>query len=167
MTTAYSRFIDAALSFQGKPYIWGGKASLIFQNGKLVKHKFVDENNDPLLVFDCSGLVTVALHMATIGKIDLRGTHSAKTILDTFPQCADSKDGSFPEGTIICYPQHVAIDLGRGIVVDANRGDSKTVSILDAQRQGARVEVHRSIRPVSSIIGYRRIPLDKSELKVV
>lgn len=161
---AYSRFVDAAVSFQGCPYIWGGKSSMVFTPQGLKPHKFRDNDNQPILVFDCSGLITVALQMATLNKLDLRGSHSAKTIWETFPI---EHDLNFGDGLILCYKEHVAIDLGRNRVIDANRGTSKTVSLLDAQQSDARVEVHRSIRPVSSIIGYRRIPLDKSELRSV
>lgn len=160
----YSRFVDAALSFQGCHYIWGGKGKYIF-NSKLEMHKFTDPDDQQMLlnVFDCSGLVTVALHMATVGKLDLRGSHSAQTILDTFPEC----DRDFGDGCLILYPGHVAVDLGRGRVVDAHRGNASTTSVLAAIQANARVEVHRDIRPARTILGYRKVPLDKSELKTV
>lgn len=161
--SAYSRFVDAAVSFQGAPYIWGGKGSFVFDEGKLKQHKIKNLDNEPLMVFDCSGLVTVALQMATLNKLDLRASHSAKTMLDTFPIC----DENFGDGCLLLYPQHVAIDLGRGRVVDANRGTSKIVTVLDAMQNRAKVEVHRTIRAPSTLLGYRRIPLDKSELRVV
>ena len=163
--TAYSRFVDAALSFQGCHYIWQGKGKYIWTPSKLMLHGFSDLNDPQLLlnVFDCSGLVTVALHMATVGKLDLRGSHSAQTILDTFPEC----DKDFGDGCLILYQGHVAIDLGRGRVVDAHRGNSHTTSVLAAIQANARVEVHRDVRPARTILGYRKVPLDKSELKTV
>lgn len=146
---------------QGSPYIWGGKGRLQFWDGALLRHLFVDMNNAPINVYDCSGVVTCALYNVTAGKIDLRGSHSAAEILRTFPEV----DESFGDGTLILYPGHVAVDLGRERVIDANRGDHTSISLQHAAEQKARVEVHRTIRPKSAILGYRRIPLDKSELK--
>lgn len=161
----YQQFVDAALSQQGAPYIWGGKGNLLFKDGKLVKHKFVKPKDPQSIidVFDCSGLVTWALNLITMGKVDLRGTHSAKTILDTFPLVEHSSE----DGNLILYPSHVSIDLGRGRVVDAHRGDSSTLSLLDALNANAKVEAHRIVRPAHTVLGYRRIPLDKSELRSV
>lgn len=155
-----ARFVDIALSFQGAPYIWGGKGLWQWKDGKFARHKFVDDKNISLMVFDCSGLVTQSLFLQSNGFIDLRATHSAKTILDTFPECK----ADYGDGCLILYKSHVAIDIGRGRVVEANRGDQSTLSLLDAQNQGAKVEVHRSVRPTSSILGYRRIPKDLTEL---
>jgi cell wall-associated NlpC family hydrolase len=165
VTNIYSNFVDIALSYQGAPYIWGGKGVRVFKDGKLEEHKFTEMDNMHKLinVYDCSGLITSALYFASHGEIDLRGTHSAKTILDTFPECAPD----FGDGCLLLYNGHVAADVGRGRVVDANRGDSTCTTPLHAQERNARVEVHRTIRLQSSLLGYRRIPVDKSELKAV
>lgn len=157
----YQQFVESALLMQGAPYIWGGKGRLQFKDGALLKHLFVDQDNNPINVYDCSGVVTCALYNLTSGRIDLRGTHSAEKILETFPECA----ADFGDGTLILYPGHVAIDLGRNRVIDANRGDHSCISLQHAAERKARVEIHRSGRPGSAILGYRRIPLDKSELK--
>lgn len=160
--TFQQRFIDIALDFQGCHYIWGGKGHLVFRDGKLTKHQFTDivDQSQKLLVFDCSGLVTVALWMASGGKIDLRGSHSASTIWHTFPETKE-----LGEGTLLLYPNHVSIDLGRGLVLDAHGGNQKTLTPLDAQLVGAKVEVHRINRPDSSLLGLRKLPLDMSELE--
>lgn len=158
--SAYGRFVDAAVAMQGAPYIWGGKGLLQFKDGKLLKHLFVDTDNKSINVFDCSGLVTHAIYVATLGQLDLRGSHSAETMLNTFPECPED----FGDGCLILYPSHVAIDLGRGRVVDANRGGQSTLSLLAAQEHGAKVEIHRTVRPSKSILGYRKIPLTRSEL---
>lgn len=154
-------FVDVALSFQGCHYIWGGKGKYVFKGGVLLPHRFseIDNITNPLYVFDCSGLVTHALWVVTKGKVDLRVTHSAKTILDTFPKTEAREDG-----VLLLYPQHVAIDLGRNRVVDANRGTSGTTSIQNALELNARVEVHPTTRPANTLLGVRRIPLDMSEL---
>ena len=159
----YRQFVDRALEYQGCPYIWQGKGLLMWTPQGLRPHKFSDlqDSTRSIEVFDCSGLVTHCLALTT--QIDLRATHSAKTILDTFPEC----DKDFGDGCLLLYPSHVAIDLGRNRVVDAHAGDSSTTSLLAAQARNAKVEAHRSLRAASSILGYRKIPLDKSELKTV
>lgn len=161
----YRQFIDVALAAQGCHYIWGGKGYLQFKDGGLKRHNFVDDKNVQLPVFDCSGLVTDALFKTT--GMDLRGTHSSRVMLETFPIVEPDDRDELPEGSLILYPVHVAIDLGRGLVLDANGGDKTTVTILDAIQRGARVEVHRTNRPRATILGYRRIPLDTKELRVV
>lgn len=173
-TTIVQAFIDFALEEQGAPYIWQGKDRKIWTPAGLVPHKFVDADNAPISVFDCSGLVTCAIFYATGGKVDLRGSHSAKTIWDTFPEAYEqdhddtyNEVSNAEEGRLLLYPGHVAIDLGRGIVLDANRGNEHCNTILQAHQQGAKVEVHRNRRPVSSLLGYRRIPVDINELRKV
>lgn len=161
----YQQFVNAALLQAGAPYIWGGKGRLQFRNGQLLKHLFVDKDNNPINVFDCCGLVTHCIYNITTGVLDFRGSHSVKTILDTFPICNED----FGDGCLIIYgsshPSHVAIDLGRGRVVDAAGGDETTNSLQAALEANARVYVHRQNRPGSTVLGYRRIPLDKSELR--
>lgn len=161
--TKYNNFVELALSFLDCHYIWQGKGLSRWTPQGLVKHKFTDLNNVPLFVFDCSGLVTHCLWEMSGGKVDLRASHSAQTILETFP-LADANSG---DGTLILYPGHVSVDLGRERVVDAQGGDQATLSILDAEQRNAKVAVHRRNRLDSSILGYRRIPLDKSELRSV
>ena len=159
----YRAFVDRALLYCGAPYIWQGKGQHVWTPKGLKVHGFttIEDSTKLINVFDCSGLVTCCLNEEL--RIDLRGTHSAKTILDTFPEC----DKDFGDGCLILYPGHVAIDLGRNRVVDAHAGDSSTTSLLAAQSRGAKVEAHRSLRSASSVLGYRKIPLDKSELKTV
>jgi cell wall-associated NlpC family hydrolase len=150
-----TRFVDLALSYVGAPYIWGGKGNLLFRDGKLLKSPLA------MPVFDCSGLVTACLFQATQGKIDLIGTHSAQTIWDTFPE----SQGEASDGTLRLYEGHVAISLGRSRVVEAAGGDHTTLTVEDAADRNARVMAHVSNR--SGLLGYRRIPLDLSELRII
>ncbi len=160
--TTEEKFIDAALKFQGCHYIWGGKGDKIFKDGKLGPHQFTEVNDvtKPLRIFDCSGLVTACLCIATDGALDLRGSHGAIDILAHFPITEAREDGC-----LFLYPGHVSIDLGRGLVIEASRGDHTTISIVAAMQRRARVEVHRNPRPTSSLLGVRRIPVDRSELR--
>lgn len=156
------KFVDEALSQLGCPYVWGGKGYLIHNGYTLKPHKFTtnDEIAKPLRVYDCSGLVTHSLWVASNHKIDLRATHSAKAIFDTFPVTSIDEDGC-----LLLYPGHVAICLGRGRVVDAQGGDETTKTPLDALMRNASVQAHRINR--TNCIGVRRIPVDISELRKV
>lgn len=162
MISFEEKFVDIALSFQGSHYIWGGHGHLITKGGRLTPHPFTDPNDATkrLMVFDCSGLITTSLWMASGGKIDLRTSHGSLAIWETFPEAKAALDG-----VILCYPGHVSIDLGRDRVVDAHGGDSTTLTVLDAMQRRARVEVHRINRNPKTLLGMRRIPLDISELK--
>lgn len=159
----YKTFVDWALSQQGCPYIWGGKDKLVFVNGQLKPHAFTDLNDmtKPISVFDCSGLVTCALYVASLMRIDLRGSHSAKTILETFPECS----ADFGDGCLLLYDGHVDVCLGRGRVLGAHRGDSSCTNLQRATERNARVEAHPITRRSNTLLGYRRIPVDKAELK--
>lgn len=155
------QFVNYALGFCGSHYIWGGKGLLQFDLKKgLTPHKFVNEQNKALYVFDCSGLVTHSLFIATGGKLDLRATHSAKMMLDTFPITEADEDG-----TLFIYPGHVAISMGRRRILDASGGDETTTSIGAAVERNAKVSVHPVNR--SGLLGKRRIPVDKKELRAI
>lgn len=164
MTQLEKNFLDFALQECGTPYIWGGKGNRMWDLAGLATHKFVDANNKPITVLDCSGLVTWALYLATGGRFDLRGSHSAKVIWDTFPE-ARAEDAV----KLLLYKSHVAIELNSelGLVLDANRGDENCRSVLHAMERGAKVEVHRNLRHPDTLLGYRRIPIDRSELRSV
>jgi hypothetical protein len=157
-------FVEHALAYVGCHYIWQGKCRYIWTPSGLVKHGFINLANPPLPldVFDCSGLVTHSLWLATSGNVDLRETHSAQTMLDTFPLANSEEDG-----VIKLYPGHVSISLGRGRVLEAAGGDHTTTSIQAAIDHDARVRVGRDLRTPSALLGLRRIPLDKSELRTV
>lgn len=163
--TTEEAFVDCALKYIGCHYIWEGKGNKIwtFKQG-LVDHKFCEltDNTKLLNVFDCSGLVTHCLMMVTQGRIDLRGSHSAHTIFDTFPVAVDEKDG-----VLRLYSGHVAISLGNGRVVEAAGGDETTTSIQAAIDRRAQVRAGKDLRPSSQLLGLRRIPLDKSQLITV
>lgn len=162
--TTEERFVDIALTHVGCHYIWGGKGQLIVTAQGLKKHGFTDlsELHLPLDVFDCSGLVTVSLFQATQGKMNGMATASAQVIFDTWPIAKSEEDG-----VLRLYPGHVAISLGRGRVVEAAGGDHTTTSVLAAVERGAKVRVGSDLRLESTLLGLRRIPLDKSELRSV
>lgn len=133
MTTQITRFLDAALSQVGAPYIWGGKGGKQFR---------VDPSRGPGLyahsfgrnVFDCSGLVTWAALEA--GGLDQRGELSAKIILERFQPAPNE----WESGVLRLYPGHVAIVLCEEIVLEAAGGDSSTLVITPNARVRAGFE---------------------------
>lgn len=158
-------FVNLALARIGSHYIWGGKDKLIFTPAGLVPHKFTELNDvtQALSIFDCSGLVTSCLFEASKGKLDFRGSHGARQILDSFPVAGAGEE----DGTLRLYPGHVAISIGRGRIVEAAGGDESTTSIQAAINRDAKVRVGRDLRAPGTLLGLRRIPLDKSELRAV
>lgn len=154
-------FIDLAAGYIGAPYIWRGKGDYIWSPQGLIKNTF---GSHPY-VFDCSGLVTFILNkMRTIPSLklnipDMRGTHSAKTIEDTFPIAKTNE-----AGTLLLWPSHVAIDCGRGFVLEAAGGDETTLTPSDAARR-PNAKVRFGFNKRGAPTSFRRIPLDKSELR--
>ncbi len=57
MSATIDDFLRYVLSQEGAPYVWAGKGEHVA--GK--RHDFRRKNGSPLMVFDCSGLVTWAL----------------------------------------------------------------------------------------------------------
>ena len=148
--TLEQQFIRAAAQQIGSPYIWGGKGTHLFdkKSGGLVGNPFIgnEYGRPPLLVFDCSGLVTWAW-LQTNGK-DARGMYHAQGLRDVLlPVQANALlrphlryYGATPEKAT-----HVAIAVahvdGGFLVIEAGGGDQTTTSVLMAERQGAKVRL--------------------------
>jgi murein DD-endopeptidase len=136
--------IANARRFLGCPYVWQGKGKSLWTPRGLELHPWVGQ------VFDCSGLVTCALKLA--GGPDLRATHNAQTMFDTFAAAADE---SVP-GTLRFYGtsrrtiSHVAIltEMREGFawVIEAAGGDHTTTSPLIAANRKACVREGRQLR---------------------
>ena len=116
-----------ALSFVGRPYIWGGQ--------------------NPLKGFDCSGFVQEVL--ASIG-LDPRGDQTAQTLYHHFLQIGYGSSCS--RGALLFFGKsedkitHIALALSDKIMLEAGGGGSKTVNADIAAKQGAFVRV----RPIKS-----------------
>lgn len=133
-------FIDAALAYQGAPYVWCGKGHQLWSTVGLVSHSW------HFPVFDCSGLVGTAIRDA--GGPDWRATRSAETYRK---ECAPSLD-PWAFGALRLYGRngkadHIAIVLAQGYVLEAAGGDSSTRTPADAaKRRHACVRVNRDRR---------------------
>lgn len=133
--------ITAGRKYLGAQYVWGGKKDCVFSQQTL---SLAPSPWLPQKVFDCSGLVTVALLDA--GGPDWRGTHSsgalravAKPVLMTELQ----------EGDLLFRAGHVGIYVGPSheqathiIVLEAAGGDRGTTSPAVAAARNAFVKEH-------------------------
>ena len=123
----------------GAPYVWRGKGLELWDAAGAKSHHW----GEP--VFDCSGLVTTAIHEA--GGPDWRLTHSAQTLFDALARAETPRTprGTFGElkfyGASPKSVTHVAIDLGHGLVLEAAGGDATTTTPAIARARGARVRV--------------------------
>lgn len=111
-----------ALTFAGKPYIWGG--------------------DDPLRGLDCSGLVQEIL--ASVG-MDPSGDQTAQGLFDVFEKTG--RMGVYGPGSLCFFGSsyraisHVAFALDTYRMLEAGGGGSKTQTLADAVAQNAYVRV--------------------------
>ena len=117
-----------ARSFLGLPYIWGG--------------------DDPVVGFDCSGLVQEIL--AGVG-IDPTGDQTAQGLHDFFFSRAGTAVSAPGPGALIFFGAskrqitHIGFMLDEFHMIEAGGGGSKTLTPSDASKQNAYVR----IRPIS------------------
>ena len=116
--------IQYAHSFLGKPYIWGG--------------------DDPILGFDCSGLVQELL--ASVG-MDPPGDQTAHNLYMHFinePHTSKAKAGSLAFFGPRPKVTHVGFMIDKWRMVEAGGGGSRTKTVADAAAQNAYIR----IRPI-------------------
>lgn len=122
--TARQRFVELALARLGSVVLWGAKGPR---------------------AFDCSGLVTVCLHLA--GGKDLTETHNSQSLADDTANLLTAPGAEPLPGDLVFYGadaehiSHVAIWLAGGMVLSA---DGATHRILDMD--GARANPHNRVR---------------------
>ena len=143
----HAEFIQCVLELMGTPYIWGGKY--------------------PASGLDCSGLVTHALHKVT-GR-DWRATHNTDKLWTglpepRFPRCGDL---AFYGGKSETDVEHVMVvlpidgdDGPQELVIGACGGDSRTTSLREARRRGAKVQVRQGVHYRDDFRGFRKLPID-------
>lgn len=137
-----ARFLAAAVSQVGAPYIWGAKGDFYGTQR----------------TFDCSGLVTWAYREA--GGPDWRGTHNSDVLWEVLPEIGAAQ---FQPGDLLFWgeranPEHVGIYLGGGgALLSAAGGDSDTRTVEDARKAGACVRPESSIHYRKGFLGARRL----------
>jgi cell wall-associated NlpC family hydrolase len=161
------RVADFALQQLGRPYLWAARGDWAVRPDH-VTHQL---RNVPVATlgaagnaFDCAGLVTWASWKA--GAADLRGWWSADHLWHQLPE-RDMPEGDDWNRLVFFglgdHATHVAIDLGRGLILEAAGGDSTTLNAFDAEKRGARVRIGRCYRGdllgTRSLAAVARLPL--------
>lgn len=117
--------VDYLLQFIGEPYRWGAE---------------VGGGDDPLLGFDCSGLMCEALK--SVGKLALNQRLNSRQLRPLFPVVNDPAPGclvffaSAANGQIV----HIEMCIDKFQRVGASGGDSSTNTIEKAATQNAFVK---------------------------
>lgn len=126
MKTKLELLYDYAMSFVGLPYIWGG--------------------DDPILGFDCSGLVLELLQ--AVGEFPSGDDMTAHGLFQRY----SSNRLEHPQfGALVFFGRpekvtHVGFCLNSALMLEAGGGGSKTVHVKEAAKQNAYVR----IRPISN-----------------
>jgi len=124
--------INYAHSFVGKPYIWGG--------------------DDPILGFDCSGLVQEIL--SSVG-MDPPGDQTANALYMFFmaqPHTTQAKAGSLVFYGKVPNVTHVGFMVDKWRMIEAGGGGSSTKTGADAAAQNAYIRI-RPIQRRNDLIG--------------
>lgn len=155
--------VDLGLRQLGKPYAWAGRGEWAVRvdpadgQSKIVTVRSLGCDS---LAFDCAGLVLWAAHMA--GGPDLRGWWGADHLWQQLPPAVDGEFSLSFYGAK-GHATHVALELGRGLILEAAGGDSSTLTATDAMVRGASVRVgfeHRGDKLGSrSLAGLRSLPV--------
>lgn len=147
------KFIAEATKQLGAPYVWAAKG--LGLSGEEPKPAAM------VPAFDCSGLVTHSMWVAT--GVDHRAFYGSQAL---FNSCKDVGDLILkPELTLVPFPgwlyfcgknprniSHVGIYLGPSMVLEAAGGDHTTISVALAKARGARVRIGPQLR--RDIVGY-------------
>lgn len=144
------KFYEWCLKQEGCPYVWPTAENKYSGKG-LAGALFPDS-------FDCSGLVTAAMH--AVGGPDWRADHNCNAI---FAATEDTKE---PEkGDFVLYGvgrnmlTHIMIWAGDGRVFGSSGGNHYTVSPVLAMKIGARVRFHGSHLYRPDFVGFKKNPL--------
>jgi cell wall-associated NlpC family hydrolase len=146
LNPAVDRFLALAISQQGAPYIWAGKGEYVA--GRRHTHK--DAHGVPLLVFDCSGLVTWCLRrLGWQSRVEMNA-HRMWTLW--------RRTDKPQPGDLILYGKpslcsHVEIVMPDGRFFGAMGGGSKTTSPT------AIAKVQYRWKPRADVLGYVINPL--------
>jgi murein DD-endopeptidase len=150
-----ARFLAAAVSQLGAPYIWNAKG----------EYYGIGSSAVPLTrAFDCSGLVTWAYREA--GGPDWRATHNTDVLFAQLPhvpmdalQPGDLLFWGTPEKDgVPADTQHVAIYLGGSTALLSAAGGGRTTrTIEDSYEAKAYVRTETSIHYRAGFLGARRL----------
>jgi|GEM_PF-2926269 len=145
--TLRAAFLSAVLAQMHAPYKWNAKGERDRATGQRL--------------FDCSGLVTSALHEVT--GVDWRATHNTDKL---WAECRRVLPGELLPGDLVLYhrrgaptdAEHVMVYVGAGVVVGASGGGSATLTLEDAKRADARVKQYARVDYRPGLMGFCRLP---------
>lgn len=153
--------VEAALQQLGVPYIWAGRGDYAVRD--------LGDGKGPRAVpmqtvascdrgYDCSGLIGAAVHKA--GGPDLRAWWGADALWRALPDMDDDAGEDDDWFALAFYgtqhkATHVAIEMGRNVVLEAAGGDSRCLTYRDAVARGAAVRLGFEKR--SDLLGYRSL----------
>lgn len=147
-----ARFVEYLYAARDKhsPYVWTGKGDMLWTIDGLVQSPFTQD------VFDCSGLITTALHRA--GGPDLRGSYGSRQMFEQFDHVgsSDTKDLR-----LRFYPGHVSFFHakrwnGRIEVIEAAGGGKATVTPTPGAMVRQGLEARKDFMGERSLSGYLR-----------
>lgn len=117
--------VNLALKLQGIPYIWGG--------------------SEPRTGFDCSGFVIWILQV--FGRLPA-GDWTSDMLMKEFPETKDPKPGDlvfYGMNGEKKFSTHVMMYIGEMsgqlMCIGASGGDSKTLTVKDAEAKNAKVKI--------------------------
>lgn len=142
--------VDLALRQVGAPYLWSARGDYVVRDERLPSgavlagqqfnvHSAQVGVPAGLSAFDCAGLVTWAAWKA--GAADIRGWWGADTLYEHLPEYDASGERPGDCNRLVFYgalggrATHVAIDIGRGLVIEAAGGDATTLTYQDALKR--------------------------------
>lgn len=150
-------FVDECVKRDGCWYVWPHKSNN-YSGKDLSIAKYPR-------TYDCSGLVTSSLYSAL--GVDWRQTKNAQKLAD---ECDDVPVGKIEFGDLLFYGadhehiSHVMVYIGAReggfSVFGASGGDSRTLTVEDAEKRDAKVKGYKNInyRPDFVSAGRLRIP---------
>lgn len=162
LDSAFARnVVTAALRQLGLPYLWAGRGDWYVRGTEM---RPVRDAGCDFLAFDCAGLVGWSCWKA--GGPDLRNWWAADHLYQALPFSRPDEFSLAFYGPR-AHATHVAIELGRGLVLEAAGGDSTTTTYEAALKRGARVRVGFEQRTDKlgsrSLAGLRSLPLRPKE----
>lgn len=155
------RLIKWLLAREGAYYRWGAKGQELPADAWLALELEPPKCRE---LYDCSGLVTSAMH--AMGLHDWRLTHNAARLFDVLETIPAAHAAP---GDLVFYGQpgqvsHVMFAWDHGRVYGACQGNASTLTLATAAKDGSKVRTRDRVKYRPDVRGYRRFPFPALEL---